>query len=210
MIWDSDKYIGIKGWGVTIICYAKKCIGDYYCHIINTCVPVVRHCHNVFSTFPAWIKGMFLLHGHLKSISQASTLYKDIKSGYQYYWSKTFEYHMHSLIYLFPVIDAVSMIAIEFQLDYVKVVSLLQAFAAMPHIIFYFIPTLILLCYNIENHCKVLTSNRGPLLDFRIYKLMFVHYSRDPRTMNSKSKWYPVHFKLKISAIKKETWMEDI
>ena len=52
MIWESDKYIGIKGWQVDIFCCTKKYIGNYDILLNGICVPTIRHYHNVFSIFP--------------------------------------------------------------------------------------------------------------------------------------------------------------
>ena len=100
---------------------------------------------------------MFLLRNHFKSILQANILHKGIKPGNQYYWYKIFEYHMITLTYFFPVIDSVSVLVIEFQLDYIEIVSIPRAFSTMLHIILHSIQTLMLIYYDIENHCEVLT-----------------------------------------------------
>ena len=147
----------------------KKCMGDYYCCFNSSCGPIVKHCHNVFSTFPTWNKCMLLWCDYLELILQVIKLHKDIKCGYQYYWYKTFEYCMNPLTYLFPVIDAVSLLIIEFWIDYVEIVSILRAFAIMPHIISYLIKTLVVIYCDIENHYEVLSFSRGPLfgLEFK-------------------------------------------
>ena len=57
-------------------------------------------------------------------------------------YCKIFECHMDPLTYFSVVIDTVSLLIIEFKLDYVEVVSILGAFAEMPYIILYFTQTL--------------------------------------------------------------------
>ena len=52
MMWDSYEDIGRKGWRVAIICYTRKSIGNYYKRVDMECGPAVKHCLNVFETFP--------------------------------------------------------------------------------------------------------------------------------------------------------------
>ena len=116
---------------------------------------------------------------------------------------------MNPVIYLATVIDAVSLLLVKFYLDYVEAVSILKSFATVPHTTFYFIISLLLIYYAIEDYRELLTSNRYPLHDARVCQLIVVYYFRKARTMNFEPKQYPLYFKLKGSVIKKYTFIKD-
>ena len=49
-----------KGWRVAIICYTRKCIGDYYKGLDMKCGPAVEHCLSTFKRFDPWRKTWFI------------------------------------------------------------------------------------------------------------------------------------------------------
>ena len=125
MIWDSAIDCGKKGWRVAVIYYTRKSISDYYKWLQNTCGPAIKHCIKDVKTFPTWKCNIFLLKKYLDSLTPSGVLYSDIRKGSQYYYYHTFNCHLNQLSYFSPIIDSLSIIIIEFQLDYIEAVSIL-------------------------------------------------------------------------------------
>ena len=72
---------------------------------------------------------------------------------------------------------------IKFQLDYIEEVSVLRAFATMPHTISYFVKICWMIIYDVESYKSIMTRNRGTLLGWAILQEMSSHYSKEVGTI---------------------------
>ena len=89
---------------------------------------------------------------------------------------------------VFPIIDFLSIIIIEFQLGYVESLPLLQAFTAIPMTVYYFVKTIMLVFNNINNYQQILIRNRNPILGWYLFNLMCEYYTTDAKRISKNSK----------------------
>ena len=210
MIWENDDLRGIKGWRVAVICYSRKSIGDYYNRLRIKYGPAVQFCLTVFDEFPNWRKHIDELMSKLVDF-QDNITHRLMKCGSRYASYKTFECHCDPVVYLSSVVDCVALLQMKYHLDYVEVVSILRAFAALPHAVYYFVLVTSMICNRIEKYDRMINKNRGVLVGYHFWKLMEKAYLSDIESKNSKPTRFPLYTPQKEkSPFEPASWRKEV
>ena len=93
---------------------------------------------------------MFSLEEHINNMEPNGTLHRGIPASGQDPKYYVYKCHMIPFSYFSPLIDPLSCLIIEFQLEYIEVVSLLRSYGAMPMTTFYFVKAAMMSLYNLE------------------------------------------------------------
>ena len=210
MIWDSANETGRKGWRVAIICYTRKSISDYYKRINLTCGPAVEHCLYYFEQFKSWRVNIIDLKEHINEEMEWKRTQRKFQKGMPYYQYTNIPCHLNVLVFLSTIIDTTSSMIIKFQFDYTEAVSILRAFAAMPHTVYYFVKVCWKIMYNIDNYKYIVKNNRGPLIGWVILQEMRLHYEKDVDTKKKRPNRFALQFDSKKNNITKERWIEEV